>query len=95
MSACQVEAGWTVRIAKVYLRTDDSKVTVFDEHGHLMPDYGGHIRVVVGRILRDAPQTTRFYLANLAVGHKEQISLRSREPSPQKPTRQDDHKNNR
>jgi hypothetical protein len=43
MSACRVEAGWRVRIAKVYLRTDDSNVTMFDEHGHLMPDYGGHI----------------------------------------------------
>ena len=62
------------KIGEVYLRTDDVKVTVFDDEGHLMPSYGGPFREVARRILQDAPQTARFYLANLGVASKEQIT---------------------
>jgi hypothetical protein len=47
---------------------------VFDDEGHLMPNYGGPFLEVARRILQDAPWTARFYLANLAVSSKEQIT---------------------
>ena len=62
-------------IAEVYLWTDDSKVTVFDEHGRLMVDYGGAHQEVADRILRNAPLAARSYLANLAVGSKALIII--------------------
>jgi hypothetical protein len=61
-------------IAEVYFWTDDSKVTVFDERGHQMPDYGGPIGEVAALILKDAPPSASFYLANLAVGSKDRIT---------------------
>jgi hypothetical protein len=61
-------------IAEVYLWTDDGKVTVFDEHGHQMWDYGGSRQLVTDRILIDAPPSARFYLTNLATGSKQSIT---------------------
>ena len=61
-------------IAEVYWFTDNDMVTVFDEHGHQMPDYSGHHFAVAGHVLRDAPLTAKFYRADLAVGSKERIT---------------------
>jgi hypothetical protein len=61
-------------IDEVLLWTDDSRVTVFNERGHGMPEYSGHIGVVATRILRDAPPTAKFYLTNLATSEKHAIT---------------------
>jgi hypothetical protein len=61
-------------IAEVYLWIVDATVTVLDEYGNQIPDYQGHHRQVVGRIVRDAPPAAVFYQANLSVGLKQKIT---------------------